>query len=163
MFVIPILFSLVTFAVSMLGLYLGEVHHLGTRDDGAGHHAAHHSCSYPGPHSHLLWRFAYSQVDHLPFSFPNWFAYFLPSLCFLYLRPLYLKLACFFCYHFMSIVTAYLVDFSVEGSSFWCLTSISIAVLIIIEPLIVRIFNPERLKISSKSATAKSASPKKIN
>jgi hypothetical protein len=135
MFVIPIVMSVVTWCISMGALYTGEVYGWRTVDEFPLHHRDHSSCSYEGPNHHILWRFAVSVYDTVPYSIPNTYAYSLMSLSFLWIRPVHVMVFTCFCFWGLSGIAKYMMDFSLESSAYWCFTTISVAFIILLEPL----------------------------
>lgn len=137
LFTIPILIAIVTFSAALLALVVG--HTTDTQHQPTNmllHHRASESCAFIGPNGYILWKFAYSGYDSLPFAFPNWFMYAALALVLLFVRPWYVMLFSNLCFWGFGLLAKMIMHWSLESSAFWCLTSISTAVLIIVEPII---------------------------
>eukprot|EP01094_Clydonella_sp_ATCC50884_P004209 TRINITY_DN13279_c0_g1_i1.p1 TRINITY_DN13279_c0_g1~~TRINITY_DN13279_c0_g1_i1.p1 ORF type:complete len:279 (+),score=52.83 TRINITY_DN13279_c0_g1_i1:132-968(+) len=131
---IPIVYSLLTFALNMVKLIVGETTGRDVVDGGWQTNNGLASCVYVGERHHLLWKFGLSEWIGVMAAFPSYYSYLAQALVYTSFYPLQARLVVWFVLVVMFIVSGYSVDWSLETPAVWCWTTVSFGVLCLAEP-----------------------------
>ena len=92
------------------------------------------TCTYVGPHNHLLWQFAMEDIT-VPQVVEA--AYFVLGLAWLFYRPFSLGASFFASFNYLLVANMYYFDgIKPEAYSVWCLQGVFIYLFFLFEPIL---------------------------